>query len=70
MSAEDLELEDVTADGSKDLPLNLRQVRERAERETIQRAMAHANDNVSEAANLLGVTRPTLYSMLEKYGLK
>ena len=72
ISAEDLELEDIGAGASatKDLPLNLRQVREAAERETIQRAMAHADDNVSEAANLLGVTRPTLYSMLEKYGLK
>jgi two-component system NtrC family response regulator len=32
--------------------------------------MGHAGDNVSEAAALLGVTRPTLYTLLEKYGLK
>ncbi|MEQ8515059.1 MAG: PEP-CTERM-box response regulator transcription factor [Chromatocurvus sp.] len=70
VTAEDLELEEFAAGARKELPLNLRQVRDTAERETIQRAMAFADDNVSEAANMLGVTRPTLYSMLEKYGMK
>jgi len=70
ISAEDLELGSVLSDDREDMALNLRQVRETAEREAIQRAMACASDNVSEASNLLGVTRPTLYSMLEKYGLK
>jgi len=65
--AEDLELE---VEGVKDMPLNLRQIREEAEREAIMRALSYANDNISEAAVLLGITRPTLYSMLEKYGLK
>ncbi|QIB64734.1 PEP-CTERM-box response regulator transcription factor [Kineobactrum salinum] len=69
VSAEDLELE-TSPEGLQGMPLNLRQVREAAEREAIIRALGHADDNVSEAAALLGVTRPTLYSMLEKYGLK
>lgn len=69
VSAEDLELE-INPEGLQGMPLNLRQVREAAEREAIIRALGHADDNVSEAAALLGVTRPTLYSMLEKYGLK
>ena len=29
-----------------------------------------ANNNITDAANALGVTRPTLYNMLDKYGLK
>jgi two-component system NtrC family response regulator len=67
ISPADLELEP-TADDS--LPLNLKQVREEAERKAIMRAMNHCNDNISEAANTLGVTRPTLYNLLEKLGLK
>ena len=68
VTAGDLEL-DAVASGDN-MPLNLRQIREAAERDAIIRALGHAGDNVSEAANLLGITRPTLYSMLEKYGLK
>ncbi len=51
-------------------PFNLKQVREEAERKAIHRAMAQANDNITEAAKLLGITRPTLYNLLEKHGLK
>jgi two-component system NtrC family response regulator len=70
VSAEDLELEGVGDSGAGDLPLNLRQVREEAEQQAITRAMTVAGGKISEAAGLLGITRPTLYSMLEKYGLK
>ena len=66
ISAADLELEA----GAEERPLNLRQVRDAAEREAVLRALGYAGENVSEAATLLGVTRPTLYTMLEKYGLK
>lgn len=69
VSAEDLELdtEDVL---TQEMPLNLRQARERVERDTVVRALAYVDENISEAASLLGVSRPTLYGMLEKYGLK
>lgn len=69
VTAGDMELE-VVEEQSGEMPLNLRQAREETERQTIIRALGHAGDNVSEAAKLLGVTRPTLYSMLEKYGLR
>jgi len=52
------------------LPFNLKQIREDAERIAIQRALAHSNDNISDTAKLLGITRPTLYTILEKHGLK
>jgi two-component system, NtrC family, response regulator len=50
--------------------LNLRQIRETAERQAISRALAHANGNIAQTAELLGVSRPTLYDLMEKTGLK
>jgi two-component system NtrC family response regulator len=67
ITPEDLELQDAV---SESLPLNLKQVREEAERRAILRAMEHCNDNISDAALLLGLTRPTLYNLMEKLGLK
>ncbi len=52
-----------------ELSLNLRSVREKAESLAIQKAYALADGNMSKTAELLGVTRPTLYSLIEKYGL-
>ena len=46
--------------------LNLRVARQRAEREAITQALAVAGGNLSRAAELLGITRPTLYDLLEK----
>ncbi len=46
---------------------NLRVVRSDAETQAIKRAMVYASGNISRAAKLLGVTRPTLYDLLEKY---
>jgi two-component system, NtrC family, response regulator len=47
--------------------LNLKAVRATAERQAVQQALAMASGNVSQAAELLGVTRPTLYDLMEKY---
>jgi two-component system NtrC family response regulator len=46
--------------------LNLRLARQRAEREAIRQALAVSGWNLSRAAELLGITRPTLYDLLEK----
>ncbi len=51
-------------------PLNLRQVREEAERKAIVKALARSDSNVAKAADLLGISRPTLYDLLNRYGLK
>jgi len=56
-------------DTSYELSLNLRTVREQAESLAIQKAYALSEGNMSKAADLLGVTRPTLYSLIEKYEL-
>jgi two-component system NtrC family response regulator len=55
---------------ANDVPLNLRTVREAAERESVLRALAHANGNLSRAAEMLGVSRPTLYDLINRFGLR
>ena len=49
--------------------LNLREVRQRAESRAIRIALMKNFGNISRTAELLGVTRPTLYDLLNKYGL-
>jgi two-component system NtrC family response regulator len=49
--------------------LNLREVRQRAESKAIRIALMKNYGNISRAAEQLGVTRPTLYDLLNKYGL-
>ncbi|MFZ1494944.1 MAG: PEP-CTERM-box response regulator transcription factor [Candidatus Competibacter denitrificans] len=67
ITAQDLELDSIEV---ADSPLDLREARERAERQTIHQAMVYADGNVSRAAELLGVTRPTLYGLLNRYEIK
>ncbi|HVL78839.1 MAG TPA: PEP-CTERM-box response regulator transcription factor [Sphingomicrobium sp.] len=49
--------------------INLRSAREMADREAIRRAMTRAENNISGAARLLGISRPTLYDLLKQYQL-
>ncbi len=65
VTAEDLTLQN-PADGTHIVPL--REVRQRAERDAVARAMAFTGGNISKAAELLGVTRPTLYDIIERSG--
>jgi two-component system NtrC family response regulator len=47
--------------------LNLRTARQKAEAQAARQALAVAGGNLSRAAQFLGVTRPTLYDLLEKH---
>lgn len=67
ISAADLELGGPDSEVEK---LNLRRVREDAERLAVLRAIAHADGNLSRAADLLGISRPTLYDLASRFGLK
>jgi two-component system NtrC family response regulator len=49
---------------------NLKEVRTRAERQAIQQALATTDGNMSRTAELLGVSRPTLYDLMEKFGMR
>jgi len=65
ITAEDLELK--TAGVNDEInSFNLREVREAAERNVITKVLSHTNGKVSPAAELLGVSRPTLYDLMQK----
>ena len=70
LDTDDLGLADPEGDDVNLPSLNLRQVRQEAERRALEAAMAHADGNVSKASELLGVSRPTLYDLMRKQGMK
>ncbi|MXS80566.1 two-component system, NtrC family, response regulator [Nitrosomonas eutropha] len=67
ITAQDLGLQ--SADNPEQ-PATLREVREQAEREVVAKALARMDGNIVKAAELLGVTRPTLYDLMNRHGLK
>ncbi|MCK6389157.1 PEP-CTERM-box response regulator transcription factor [Zoogloea sp.] len=68
ITADDVGL-DVSADDELEA-LNLRVVREEAERRAVVRVIARVNGNVARAAEVLGISRPTLYDLMNRFGLK
>ena len=66
VTAQALELEQ---QASNAMPFNLREVRKQAESQAVLRALGYSKGNVSQAATLLGITRPTFYALLSKYNL-
>ena len=68
ISASDLELGGAGTDDTR--TFNLREIREQAERQAIVRAMSHVGGKISQASELLGVSRPTMYDLIKKYNLK
>ncbi len=62
--------EDLGLPAAQSVPsLNLRKVRQKAEMRAISEAMARSCGNISRAAKLLGITRPTLYHFIQKYDM-
>jgi two-component system, NtrC family, response regulator len=64
LSAADLGL---AAPGADTQSLTIRDARARAEREVLQLALAQAGSNLSKAAKLLGISRPTLYDLMQQH---
>ncbi|VAW90502.1 Two-component system response regulator protein [hydrothermal vent metagenome] len=69
ISAKALELEVKTELPGLD-SINLKQAREVLEKQLLARALSQFGGNISQAAEELGVSRPTLYSMMKKYALE
>jgi two-component system, NtrC family, response regulator len=69
VGTEDLELEGALGEREPQLTLNLREARLRAEALVIRQALSQAGANVSQAAKLLGISRPTLYDLIRQHGL-
>jgi two-component system NtrC family response regulator len=67
ITAEDLDLG--TGD-EEAMPVNLKAAREETDRKLIRQALARTENNISNAAKLLGISRPTLYDLLKQYGLQ
>ena len=66
LTAADLDL----GDRDDSAALNLKGARETADRTAIRKALARSENNISTAARLLGVSRPTLYDLIKQYGLE
>ncbi len=67
VTAKDLELDEIT---TNEADLSLRNIRELAERQAIMRALSHSAGKISMAADLLGISRPTIYDLIKKYNMK
>ena len=65
----DLDLRIVSAETGT-LPINLRAAREVADRRAIHQALTRTEHNISGAARLLGISRPTLYDLIKQYQLQ
>lgn len=62
--------EDLGLAEAGELSLNLRHVRQEAEKSAMLRALSMTDHNVSAAAKLLGITRPTFYDLAKKHGMQ
>jgi two-component system NtrC family response regulator len=51
-------------------PINLRHVRDEAGHKAVVKALARVDGNIARAAELLGISRPTMYDLMERHGIK
>ena len=65
LTAKDIQLEQA----AKPIGTTIKAVNEAEEERLVRQALDRTNGNISAAAKMLGVSRPTLYAKLKKYGL-
>ncbi len=70
VTAADLAIRDSEHNASDGDQINLKAVRDAADRKAIRRAVARTDGNISNAAKLLGISRPTLYDLIKQHGLQ
>ncbi len=66
ISADDLEL---TGGNELVVPATLKEVRENVERELVEQTLKRHAGKITSAAADLGISRPTLYELMEKLGI-
>jgi two-component system NtrC family response regulator len=69
IGATDLDLPAARQSAGDSVPINLRAAREVADRRAIHQALTRTEYNISSAAKLLGISRPTLYDLMKQYQL-
>ena len=69
VGAADLDLPGKGGAAGDELQINLRAAREVADRRAIGNALSRTEHNISSAAKLLGISRPTLYDLMKQYQL-
>ncbi|HET9335642.1 MAG TPA: PEP-CTERM-box response regulator transcription factor [Sphingomicrobium sp.] len=69
VTAADLDLPGARGGEAEPLPINLRAAREQIDRRVIRQALTRTENNISGAAKLLGISRPTLYDLMKQYQL-
>jgi len=72
VNCEDIGLQSpqLVGDDADDRSLDLRTVRDKAERDAIVAALARVNGNIAKASEVLGVSRPTLYDLMHRLQIK
>jgi two-component system NtrC family response regulator len=65
----DLGLEEIPLKQEAQKLATLKEARETAERNAVRRALALSGNNISQAAKLLEISRPTLHDLLKKHGI-
>jgi two-component system, NtrC family, response regulator len=68
VTAADLDLDGDRHAGEQSV--TLKAARERADRQVIRRAITRADGNISSAARMLGISRPTLYDLMKSYDIQ
>jgi two-component system, NtrC family, response regulator len=67
IGAEELALD---VDNAEPKIFNLRQVRDDAERGAIMQVLGKVDGNIARAAEMLGISRPTLYDLMRRFGIR
>ena len=67
ITPKDMELDQVSTNQAD---FSMRHMRDQAERQAILRALSHTGGKLSAAADLLGISRPTIYDLIRKFNLR
>jgi two-component system NtrC family response regulator len=69
ITSQDLDLEDAPPEQNGEKLLPLKEARDQAERHCVRKALLLSGNNVSQAARLLAISRPTLHDLIRKHGI-